>query len=104
MYDLKTLERMEDEAGKNAKEYNLEPLVAEYNGDENITNCPDLGNYEPEGWEYIQNHFVDSTGFGAENEMALTLEQFLAKVKEGLGYSICSAGSFQVNISEWKKL
>lgn len=103
MYDLKTLERMENEATKKAKKYCLEPLTAKCDGDEGILKCPDLGNYEPEGWEYIQNHFVDNSGFGGTDEPALTIEQFSAKVKKGLGYSICGCGQFQVNISEWKR-
>lgn len=103
MFDLKTLEKMNREVAENAKENDLEPLIAKCDGDRDVVNCPDLGSYEPDGWEYIQNHFVDNSGFGQEGEPALTLKQFLARVKEGLGYSICGAGQFQVNISEWKK-
>ena len=103
MMDLKTMEIMEKEAGRKARKEEIEPLIAEYNGDEGIFKCPDLGNYKPRGWKKVQEFFVDSSGFGGKNEPALTINQFLKKVKEGFGYAITQAGQFQVYIGEYKR-
>jgi hypothetical protein len=46
---------------------------------------------------------VDSSGFGEAGEPALTLRQFLGKIKTGCGYAITEAGQFQVYIGEFEK-
>lgn len=64
---------------------------------------------ELKGYEYIENLFVDSSGFGAENEPAMTIPFFERRLLELLGkygviYSaITSAGQFQVNIGIYKR-
>lgn len=45
--------------------------------------------------------FVDSSGWGTENEPALTINQFLKKVKAGRYYAIIEAGQFQVHVGEF---
>ena len=63
-----------------------------------ITN---LGDRTPRGYVKVEDLFVDSSGWGSENEPAMTFGQFLAKVKAngpGYHYSICQEGQFQVYI------
>lgn len=63
---------------------------------------PFLGDYIPKGWKRTGNSFfVDSSGFGREGEPALTLNQFLQKVKPSLGYAVVEAGQFQVYVAEY---
>ncbi len=45
--------------------------------------------------------FVDSSGWGQEGEPALTLSQFLKKIKAGKYYAIIEAGQFQVYVGEY---
>ena len=93
-----------DEASVKADAKKLQPLVANSNGDEDIFKCPSFGYYRPSGWEVTNEFFVDNSGFGSEEESALTAEQFIEYIKEGYGYAITEEGQFQIRITEFKKL
>ncbi len=54
-----------------------------------------------EQFEEINRFFVDSSGWGIEGEAALTINQFLEKVKAGKYYAIIEAGQFQVYVGEY---
>ena len=64
---------------------------------------PFLGSYVPKGWKLTETYFVDSSGFGETGEAALTLHQFLGKIKTTRGYAVTEAGQFQVYIGEFEK-
>ena len=55
--------------------------------------------------EFIQtaDFFVDSSGWGQEDEPALTREQFLEKVTQDRYYAITGQGQFQVHVGEFIK-
>jgi len=72
--------------------------------DEGIRKCKIVGNGDIFGYELVNTYFVDSSGFGADDEPALTFNKFLDKVKVGYFYGIREAGQFQVYIGEYKKL
>lgn len=103
MMSLESIDQLSREAGLEAAERNLEPLVAFVDGDIACKDIPNLGDHEPEGWTLLQRYFVDKSGFGAENEPALTVRQFLAKIKGGLGYAIVEEGQFQIYIGEFEQ-
>ena len=103
MMSLESIKRLSCEAGERAAEMNREPLIAFCDKDEAVFKCPNLGDYVPDGWKLIDRLFVDNSGFGAQNEPALTAEQFIEKVKEGLGYAIIEEGQFQLYIGVFKK-
>lgn len=67
-----------------------------------IRKLPVVSGTEINGYEYIQNYFVDSSGFGQEDECALTFPTFIKQIKVGYAYGITSYGQFQVNIGEFK--
>jgi hypothetical protein len=104
MYSLETIIALNDETSKNASDEGLQPLIAEVDNDENVVKCPNFGYYRPKGWEETETFFVDSSGFGSESEPALSLGQFLEKVKEGYGYAITEEGQFQIYITEFKQV
>jgi len=62
------------------------------------------------GFELLEELFVDSSGFGQENESALTLNSFEQKLKEhvkqnGVVYTcITGQGQFQVFVGVFKKM
>jgi hypothetical protein len=64
---------------------------------------PFLGTYVPKGWKLTTDYFVDSSGFGEAGEPALTIRQFLGRIKTGHGYAITEVGQFQVYIGEFEK-
>jgi len=66
---------------------------------------PNFGDYRATryGWKMTKVYFVDSSGFGAEDEPALTFPQFVRQAKVGKGYAIIETGQFQVRIGEFTK-
>jgi hypothetical protein len=69
-----------------------------------VKGCKVVGIGDVFGYELIQNFFVDNSGFGSDDEPALTFSNFLTKVKAGYFYGIRDVGQFQVNIGEFKKI
>jgi len=68
-----------------------------------LKNIPNFGDYRPKGFEETDILFVDSSGFGQPGESALTISQFIDKIKPGYGYAIVDVGQFQIHIAEFKK-
>ena len=67
---------------------------------------PNLGYYEPPGWEKTETAwFVDKSGVGQSCEPALTLDQFRRQLADyvdenpGHGFAITEEGEFQTVIS-----
>lgn len=77
---------------------------AKINGDINVKGCKIVGNGNIFGYELVNTYFVDSSGFGRQEEIALTFPKFLEQVKTGYYYGIKEAGQFQVYIGEYKKV
>ena len=74
-------------------------------GDENVFKCGKMeGEKTPLGYKVTEVFFVDNSGFGSENEPALTASQFLTKVKAGKYYAITGQGQFQVYVTEYEKI
>lgn len=103
MFDLETIKKMNDRATQKAEQNYFSPYIAKCNGDVNVRSCRKLGDFVPNGWQLVNTYFVDNSGFGASDELALTFEQFVNKVKQGYGYAIGKEGQFQVYINEYKR-
>lgn len=103
MMSLALIEQISRKAGERAAKQNREPLVAFSDKDEAVVKCPNLGDYCPKDWKLIDRLFVDKTGFGTIGEPALSIEQFIGKVKDGLGYAIIEEGQFQLYIGVFEK-
>jgi hypothetical protein len=69
-----------------------------------VKGCKVIGNTIPLGYELVETYFVDNSGFGADDESALTFSKFLDKVKAGYFYGIKEVGQFQVYIAEFKRI
>jgi hypothetical protein len=55
--------------------------------------------YEPEG----EALFVDTSGFGAPDEPALTLTQFLDELEADKAYALVEVGQFQAYVQKFSK-
>ena len=78
---------------------------AKMDGDKGVFKCGKIeGEKTPLGYKITEKYFVDNSGFGSENELALTASQFLAKVKSGRYYAITGQGQFQVYVTEYEKI
>ena len=75
-----------------------------------LKHIPNLGDYRPKGWRMINSWFCDNSGFGSENEPALTAAQVRAKMLDKYhtdctyGYGIIERGPFQVWLGVFKKI
>jgi hypothetical protein len=112
MTSIQRIQQLADEAGATAEDKGLEPHVFEHDYEfERIPPFPfpNLGSYLPEGWRVVDEDvqeelFADSSGFGAEDEPALSVTQLLDKLRElfaahpDWGYGLTTVGQFQVNI------
>jgi len=55
------------------------------------------------GWKQTGSHFVDTSGFGREDEPALTQKQFHSKLKPGKAYAVTGMGKFQAHVGEFER-
>ena len=112
MMDIETIKQVNKEAGKNAQENNIKPLVfnsvdmdkLKHNDIEPIRTMPDVGDSVPSGWnrfnlgkikdqfKYSYKIYKDDAngygaffvdqGFGSENEPAMTIKQFINSLSQ----------------------
>ncbi len=63
---------------------------------------PALGDYRPGGYRLIDTLFVDSSGFGADDEWALSIPRFIAWLRLHINspyyYAVIESGEFQVYV------
>jgi hypothetical protein len=129
MMDLQTIHNLTAKSARDAKrrgkqpavfsEDQLEKMKASDFVPEEIRQMPNLGSYLPKGWARVRlvdqpgmyagdnkgfgAFMVDGSGFGQPGEPALTVVEFLDKLKPGLGYGIVEAGQFQVKIGVYAR-
>lgn len=105
MMDLETIKSTNEERASQARKENIKPFVIESQDQINSFKgfpFPHVGDHVPEGWKLIETYFVDASGFGRVGEGALTVRQFLQKLKVGFGYAVVEAGQFQVYVGEFE--
>jgi hypothetical protein len=105
MMGLAEIIRLNNKACEKAKKAKLLPYVIKEGDREKFPPFPfpDFGDYRPKGWELVGEYFVDSSGFGMDDEPALSVNQFLKKLKIGYGYALIEQGEFQVFVGEFVK-
>jgi hypothetical protein len=66
---------------------------------------PLLGDYLPQGWRHTdrQPFFVDTSGFGREDEPAMTTRAFVEALEPGKGYAVIECGESQAFIREYER-
>lgn len=121
-YEESGIKKVKDKSVRTFSQNEIDNLLK---GDEGkILELPIILEYIPKGWEkyslrqealeskrgiYMDDNqgfgafFVDSTGYGKENEPALTLQEFIKRLKPGFGYGIIDSGRFQVKIGVFSK-
>ena len=111
------IEAIANRAARDAARHKRTPYV--FYSEEEVRTCaegrrawgiPFLGPYVPPGWEKVGELFCDASGWGSEDEPALTQRQLAQKIIGGLngpdtlGYGTLSAGQFQVMIGVYRRL
>jgi len=110
---LQTIQRLADEQAQRAAREGRRPYVpfdkAEIDRYPPFP-FPNLGSYEPEGWEEVDRWFVDKTGHGYDWEPALSVRQLKvalrAHVREhpGDGFAIVEEGEFQLYVGVFRRI
>jgi len=77
--------------------------IAKCDADPDIR-VPNMGKWRPKRWRLEQEFFVDHSGFGRDNDPALTQAEFIACVKAGRGYGVIDIGQFQLYVGEFIKV
>ena len=106
MMDIRTIQMNSRNAGIKAAKDNMQPYEM-WEGDVNTMPpfpFPFIGDLTPDGWEKVNEFFVDSSGMGAQGEGAMTAQEFMKEIKVGYGYAITQQGQFQVYVGEFKLL
>lgn len=126
MFSLSTIKAMNVKAAERSEEAGDVPCLLDagdvyelQNGDYSILkNFMHLGPYLPVGWHRVRldrydpdprgiymgdndgygAYFVDSSGFGDIGESALSVDEFVKRVKPGYGYALIEIGEFQAKI------
>lgn len=64
---------------------------------------PMIGDYEPAGYEPVGDAlFVDTSGFGAPDEPALTVTQMLDALQPDMCYAFTECGQFQAYLQPYR--
>lgn len=101
MYSIEMIKQMNRDAAKAAK--GRSPYIAKCDRDEGVLHCPNFGDYRPKGWKLVETLFVDSSGWGGDDEPALSISSFIDKVRDGFGYAVIEQGQFQVCVGVFEK-
>lgn len=111
MMDLATIRALSDEHGENARRFREVPYTI-WPGDVDDWRAgkrtpipfPNIGDYEPDGFEADGDPWmIDTSGFGAPDEMALTLDQLFDKLIVGKAYAFIKCGQFQAYLQQFTK-
>ena len=115
MMSLEAIQALSAETGLQARKQRRVPYVfrdagaVEQLGTRVGPSIPNLGDYCPKGWELIETLFVDSSGWGAVGEPAMTQGQFKQWVADRFdeghdyGYAVVESGQFQVHVGVFTK-
>lgn len=112
MRDLRAIIRVNAEAAADAAKRGKVPFVCSIREVDAMQTFPFpyLEDYVPRGWMRADKEwFVDSSGFGTEDEPALTAQQFRESLREyiaahpGSGFAIVEAGQFQVYVAAFER-
>ena len=123
MFSGAQIRQFQDDAARRAARSKKQPYVLWDEAEvdrlgEGPIRFPFVGGYIADGWEAVLDAdedplqlFVDSSGFGAEGEPALTLAGFRRELKrllrehagQTLGFAVVQAGQFQVYVGVFAK-
>lgn len=113
--DLKTIQYLADKQARKAAKDKKTPYIpydaaeVERYGDSPFP-FPNIGTYRPKGWTMVDEWMVDSSGWGTEDEPALTIQGLKKKIIQNIedgnsyGYAIVAEGQFQLIMGVFQKV
>lgn len=110
MMSIDYINQLADEAGNTARRRKTQPRVFDARRLETLGQpgdlIPNLGSFRPRGWRLRESKLCDSSGFGAEDEPALTLaglKRWIAANPQS-GFATLTAGQFQVEVGRFERV
>ncbi len=112
MMDAQTIRHLAQQQARRAARAKSLPLVIEGEDMPNdarlfeyVRHMPNIGTYLPRGWKLIDHQLVDKTGWGREDEPALTIRGLLSWVRSagpGFGFAIIEESQFQILVGRFQ--
>ena len=112
MWSLETINYLNSRAARAAQRKTKEPTVPTLEEIEAFPPFPfpHLGPFVPPGWERVEDAvwFVDSSGWGRNDEPALSVEQLKNELRQYVadnpdhGFGIIEAGQFQCYVAAYR--
>lgn len=104
MMDLHAIKEANKRAARTAERTRIQP--AEWTGDLSTFRVPYIGDHIPVGWKRTNRkpYFVDLSGFGQEDEPAMTLRALVERLRVGYGYALTEVGQFQGYVAEYQRV
>ena len=112
MWSLETINHLNQQAARKARQAKKKPFVPALDDIKAFPPFPfpNLGPHVPAGWEPVgeAKWFVDSSGWGRNDEPALSVEQFKAVLQLYIGenpthgFAIVESGQFQCYVSAFR--
>lgn len=115
MFSTEYIRSLQDEAAQRAAQENLTPYAPTLEEIEAMPPFPFpfIGDYIADGWEPVLDEdgepltwFVDTSGFGANDEPALSISQLVDELRanagKGYGYALVEQGQFQGYLGVFK--
>ncbi len=95
--------RMAKRAARESVANHVEPGI--WTGNRAEMRIPFIGDRVPRGWRRTNKEplFVDTSGFGAPGEPALTQDQMFDALTIGKGYALIEMGQFQGYVAEFER-
>lgn len=113
MMNLETIVAINQDIGRSARRQKLQPYVPDGVADIEAAafSIPNFGTYVPRGWERVEGveWFADKTGWGRDDESAMTRRQFLSSFEDyvaehpGHGFAIVEEGEFQLYVGTFRR-
>src|SRR5262245_6120771 len=114
MMSLAAIRDLSAQAGRRARRHRKTVMVFNEvqrlmlaNGDWQPMRCiPNLGDYRPKVWKLVATHFVHKSGYGRDDEPAMSAYAFAKNVGTATaahGWRIIEEGQFQCYVGEFEQ-
>lgn len=111
MMSIETIIALNADIGRRAARRRVTPFVPKDADEANDwSRFPNIGSYQPRGWEEDRSWFVDKTGMGLDSEPAYSWRQFRDSLADyvadnaGHAFAITEEGPFQVIVSAFRPI
>ena len=109
MMSAEYIQSLADQAGNRARRNRTQPRAFTPAKLEQLgqpgARIPNIGSYRHPSWRLVEDRMVDKTGWGHEDEPALTIRSFKQWIAEnpGSGFASIEEGQFQMVVGRFER-